>query len=391
MNKYLKHYKRKRHPDQFGGEFFEEGGWADYLTPDAVEHALKFYGQKITAPVVKEDGSVDTDALLNKTGPGLMYTTLRDFFSEAWDYSSTQKAAARRNQDAWQFKSEVATKLINAPGWPEGIEPKWSNVAKAIPSVNLSVVLGVPPNSVADAYAQGAIFAYLTAKMYRKQEFKQLGDMLLQKAKQSPNDIKRPEFEVDLKDPIGTIKSFMGADKTVSAMKEVHKMWRKTAAEADVYPAWYNIPGQLSKNWEGASEINRRIGLFSKPEEINFSRSIAEQSQSSIWDLIQVMKGPLMIGGAAITGVLLFPYIAPLLPTVGRGVVSVGRGVGKLSKSAISALSGSIKAGVENAVQQGITDQSQIESIVTRQVKSENPNVSEDDIRRIIRQQLRSA
>jgi len=231
----------------------------------------------------------------------------------------------------------------------------------------------------------------LTAKMYKKHEFKQLGDLLLQKAKQSPNDVKKPEFEVDLGDPVSTIKSFMGADKTVNAMKEVHEMWSKTAAETDIYPAWYNVPGQLSKKWEGASEINRRLKLFKKPEEINFSRGIAEQSQSSIWDLIEVMKGPLMIGGTAIAGVILFPYIAPLLPTVGRGVISVGRGVGKLSKSAISALSGSIKAGVENAVQQGITDQAQIESIVTKQVKSENPNVSEDDIRRIIRQQLRSA
>jgi hypothetical protein len=390
MNKYLKHYKRKRHPDQFGGEFFEEGGWGDWLTPDSVETALNYYGKKITAPVVTEDG-ISTDALLNKTPSGLMYTTIRDFFSEAWDYPSTQKAAATRNQHAWQFKSEVAKKLINAPGWPDGIEPKWSNVAKAIPSVNLSIVLGVPPNSVADAYAQGAIFAYLTAKMYKKHEFKQLGDLLLQKAKQSPNDVKKPEFEVDLGDPVSTIKSFMGADKTVNAMKEVHEMWSKTAAETDIYPAWYNVPGQLSKKWEGASEINRRLKLFKKPEEINFSRGIAEQSQSSIWDLIAVMKGPLMIGGTAIAGVILFPYIAPLLPTVGRGVISVGRGVGKLSKSAISALSGSIKAGVENAVQQGITDQAQIESIVTKQVKSENPNVSEDDIRRIIRQQLRSA
>jgi len=387
MNKYIKHYRNKRHPDQFGGEYFEEGSWSDWFVPDQVETAIKFYGKKMSAPAVREDGSVDLKSLANKTPGGLLATTMYDFFSEVWDYPETQKAAATRNQDAWKFKSEVAKKLINAPGWPEGIEPKWSNVAKAIPSVNLSVVLGVPPNSVADAYAQGAIFAYLTAKMYKKNEFKQLGDHLLQKAQQSPNSVKKPEFEVDLQDPAKTIKSFLGADNVVKTMKEVNSLWKKTASKTKVYPAWYNIPGQLSKKWEGASEINRRIELFSKPEEIDLSRGIAEQSQSSIWDLLEVMKGPLIIGGTTIAGIILFPYIAPLLPSIGRGVVSVG----KLSKSAISALSGSIKAGVENAVQQGITDRSQIESIVTKQVKSENPNVSEDDIRRIIRQQLRSA
>lgn len=100
------------------------------------------------------------------------------------------------------------------------------------------------------------------------------------------------------------------------------------------------------------------------------------------------MKTPLILAGLGISGVFLFPVISPLLPTIGRGVVSAGRGVGKLASSTVRFIGNSAKSGIEDAIKQGITDKDMIENIVAKQLKTQNQNVSEEDIREIIRQQL---
>lgn len=394
MNPYLRNTKYTKKKSQYSGDYFEEGGWGDALTPDWLETPLQYYSKKYKQAMNVIPG-VDTGVkgkgnVINLVGPGMALTTLGDFFSELYDYSDTQKAAATRNQEAWSYKVDVAQKLKKASPWPENIPKKFLNLGKAIPNVNLSIVLGVPPNSVADAYAQGAIFAYLTANMYKKPEFVELGNNFVFQAKRAPQSVKKPEIEINLDDPVGTIKSFAKADKVVQAMKNIRKQWLKKAKETDIFPAWYNIPGQLSREWDGASEIDNRLKLFAQPNEINFSRGIAEQSQSSFSDLLQVMRTPLILAGVSIAGVFLFPVVAPLLPTIGRGVVSAGRGVGKLASSTVRMIGASAKSGIEQAVKQGVTDKITIENIVAKQLKNENQNVSEDDIRKIIRQQLRS-
>ena len=393
-NHYLRNckYAQRKTVTDFSGDYFKEGTLAASLTPDWLETPMQYYSKKYSQAMNVVPG-VDTGVkgkgnIANLTGQGMVLTTLGDFFSELWDYSDTQAAAKRRNQDVWEYKVEVAQKLKNEP-WPSNIPKKFTNIGKALPNVNLSVVLGVPPNSVADAYAQGALFAYLTAIIYNKAEFRKLGNALVFKAKKSPNSIKKPEVDINLADPVATLKSFARADKVVNAMKEIQKQWLSLANKTGVYPAWYNIPGQLSREWDAAASINSRLKLFSKPEEINFSRSIAKQSQSSFTDLLYVMKAPLILAGLGIAGVFLFPIIAPLLPTIGSGIASTARTVGTLTAKTFRALSGAASAKIEDVVKQGIMDKEQIENIVTEQLKTENPTISEQDIRKIIRQQLR--
>lgn len=78
-NKYLKHYGKKRIKSSFAGDYFQEGGWGDRLTPDWLETPMQYYTKKVyqagnTAGL--RDGDEGKGNIINLTGQGLVLTTM---------------------------------------------------------------------------------------------------------------------------------------------------------------------------------------------------------------------------------------------------------------------------------------------------------------------------
>jgi len=254
-------------------------------------------------------------------------------FKELWEYSDTKAEASKRNESAWQHKLKIASEYKNAKPWPDSIPKKLSNVRKAYPRLtNISVPLGVAPNSEADAFAQGAIFAYLTAKMFDIHQFKNLGDSFVSKAMKSNQDIE-------------------DGPATRQAQLRVYKAWHGRAKETSLLPAWYNLPQQFknmrTKSGVSAVILDKRIKQFSNEDEIKFSQGIAKDNQSSLSDLAYSMRGWIALATLAIGGVFLAPVIGPLLPTIGR---VAGKGAIDTAKLAGKGVIGTAKLAGKGAI-----------------------------------------
>ena len=246
---------------------------------------------------------------------------------EVFDYSDTNQESAKRNEHAWKRKLEIGKAYRDAGAWPKSVPLKLNMVRHAYPSLpTISNAIGVPPNSVADAFAQGAVFCFITAKMYNKPEFKQLGNQMAQKAKSAPADITK------------------GAP-VQAAMRKVSKAWLNMAKQSGIIPSWYNLIDQAKNMFDGtaipAEILAKRIKQFGKANEIQWSQQIAAEAQGSLWDLAYAMRGWLGLAGLILTGVFAGPAIVSALPSIGRGAVSAGKAtgkaIGKAGKATVSA------------------------------------------------------
>ena len=333
-NPYLFHYQKKlHHPDLINADDeFGEDGW--------LATAGKFYRKKY------RQGGGGLKGIYSMT-----VGTAGDLVDEIGDYSSTQKDSRRRNEGAWERKVEIAKAYKKLGPWPEKVPKVLYQVGNAYPDApNWTWGLAMPPNTVADAYAQGAVAAYLTAKMWNRPQFIKLGDSLLAKAEHWGLKGKKPinsdSFLVSIQPTVlvvnsvsGLFQDKSGVDITKGApvakvMKGIVAKWLQLAYDQKIITRPTDIVGQI-KNVVAGNDENQAKNFLkllrnnAKPEEIKFSQKIASESQASVADVIYNMRGAFVLAGLLIAGVVFFPIIGPMLPSIGRGIGKVGKGVVK--------------------------------------------------------------
>jgi len=334
-NPYLSHYQKKRLIET---DSYDEFGFMGI--GDAWDTATRYYGKQYN----RGGGGV--------SGVGKILTgTTSDLYVSVRDYEQTNKDAARRNERAWERKVEIAKIYRNLPAWPKGQKKFLSLVRKAYPEApNWSWALAIPPNSIADAYAQGAFASYLTALMWNRPLFKKLGDSFLEKAEHWGRKGKKPintdSFLMSVIEPynvinvVGTLfldKS--GVDITKGApvakvMKGIVSKWLTLAYETGIITKTTDLKAQIKNVISGNNEKEAKNFLKilrnnAKPNEIKFSQNLAAESQAELTDLAYNMRGVFLAGGMAIAGVVLFPYIAPLIAPLGNGLIGIGKAAGK--------------------------------------------------------------
>lgn len=335
-NHYLTHYQKKiQHPDLVEDEF---GAWynpLDWGVGEALNTAGGYYKKQY------QRGGLT----------GIVTGTTSDLYTAVSDYDQTQKEARKRNEGAWERKVEIAKAFKKLGPWPAKIPKYLYQVGKAYPDApNWSWGLAMPPNSVADAYAQGAVAAYLTAKMWNRPTFIQLGDSLLKKAehwgKKGKKPINSDSFLVSIQPGVmvintvsGLFQDKSGVDVTKGApvakvMKGIVAKWMELAYQQKILTKPTDLIGQIKNVMAGNDEkaamtFAQLLRNNATPSEIKFSQNVAQESQASIADLAYNMRGIIGIAGIAIAGLFLYPVIMPLLPTVFSGIKKVGKGVGK--------------------------------------------------------------
>jgi hypothetical protein len=337
--------------------------------------------------------------------------------SEILDYSSTQKEARNRNKERWKFILEIAKKYRDAGPWPANVERKLLWVNKAYPDLpSSSNVLAIAPNSIAAVNAQAAMFAYITAKMFDKPEFIALGDVYAKKAKNSDKSVLQQ----------GSVKARQKEQKVFL------KDWMKTAVQTGIITNWYNLIQQFQNAISGegvqAERILERLKLMTKRNELEFADQLTKDSSSSVFDLLYVMRGWLGMAGVVLMivyGAALFAILAAYVPgfasaagrvatTAGRGVAKGAKGAGKLIGTGVSrtgkALSGLARNSMMNAIsdaKEALNDkdfQKSVQNImngiqssganVSPMLQTQlnqamaNPNLNEEDLKRIIKQVL---
>jgi len=323
-NPYIQYYQLKRMEDQFG--FLGLGTAADY------------YGKK-----------------LKQSWHAPITSTASDLFESVTGAQELGKQTAKRDERAWARKVEIAKKFRELPKWPANIKRTYPDFTRAYPdSPNISWALGVPPNTPADAYAQGAAFCYVTAKMFDKPDFIRLGDAFLKEAiswgeKGTPM-IKQDTFLDQLDLSIYTINFVHGLfqDKSgvditkgypvAKVMRKIVTQWIALAHKTGVLTKWYNFPAQVGNVVAGKNETQAKL-LYklmrnnARPEEIKFAQKIAADSQASVGDLAHNLRGLFALAGLSILAVVAAPAIIGAAPGL---MASVGRIGGKVAGKAAS-------------------------------------------------------
>jgi hypothetical protein len=323
-NPYIQYYQLKRMEDQFG--FLGLGTAWDYYAK-----AFKTHG--VAAP-------------LHMTG---------DLYESVAGYEQLQKQTAKRDERAWARKVEIAEKLKKLPKWPANIRRSLPDFARAYPDEpNINWALSMPPNSPADAYAQGAAFSYVTAVIFDKPKFIQLGDGFLKEAKSWGEKgtplINMDSFLASIMTPFYTVNFVHGLfqDKSgvditkghpvAKVMQFIMTKWIALAYQTGILTKWYNLPAQVGNVIGGRDEtqaklIYKMIRNNARPEEIQFAQKIAADSQASVGDLVYSLRGLFVLAGLAIVGVVAGPAIIGAAPGL---LSSVGRIGGKVAGKAAS-------------------------------------------------------
>ena len=243
-----------------------------------------------------------------------------EFADAASEYSETVEAEDKRNEKAYLFKMELAKKYRDAGPWNPNVEKRLIFIDKAYPNLpSVSTALGIAPNSESDSYAQGAIVAFVSALLFpeHKSEFQALGDKFLKEATKANDQQDGP--------------------RTQRTARIVAREWDDVALKAGVLTAWYNVIGQIRNLFTGdglqARQIENRLDMFSKANEIDLAQQIAKDSQSSVTDLLYEIRGVLALGGGIIAAIYLYPLIAPNLGVIGRSTATATKELGKAGVS----------------------------------------------------------
>jgi hypothetical protein len=329
-----------------------------------------------------------------KEGSNNVFSTAYDYWTQkgltggiseavdaASDYSETVEAEDRRNEKAYNFKLELARKYKKAGAWPDNVEKRFIFVGKAYPDLpSVSTVLGVAPNSEADSYAQGALVSYISALLFpeHKNAFTSLGDDFYSEAQKGNNQQDGP--------------------RTQKTAKEVARQWDAVAIKSGILSSWYNLIGQAKNLMNGnelqARQIESRLDLFSRANEINLAQQIAKESQSSVTDVLYQIRGWLALGGTALALVYLWPVVGPMIFPTAR---KIGTATAKMLNNRVyKPLSGAMKDVAENKKEQAMDKIAKViedksldfsskikQDVVKAQQNAEG--LSEEEIKRIVK------
>ena len=318
-NPYLQHYQLKRMEDQFG--FLGLGTAYDY-------YAKGFKTHGALAPL----------------------HTAGDLVEAVAGRTELNRQTANRDERAWKRKVEIAEKYRDLPPWPAKIRRSYPDFIKAYPDApNINWALAASPNTPADAYAQGAVFSYITAKMFDQPKFIGLGDTFLKEAislgEKGQALLEGPALYIPTFYVINMVhglfqdKSGIDISKghpVATAMKIIVAKWITLAYETGILTKWHGIGAQIKNVFTGKDETQAKL-LYkmmrtrARPEEIQFSQNIAADSQASFGDLVYSLRGLFALAGLAIVGVVAAPAIMGAAPGL---LSSVGRIGGKVAGKA---------------------------------------------------------